>query len=623
MSTRRSRASAPRLAPHPGWVEHLLEDGLDRPHLDEALALRARTGEHLGRILVAQRSTTPEQLARALARDAGMAYVEAPLPVDEEAVGPLPENVIRAHRLVPLGSENGGLRVATSNPFDEDALCAARETAGGHVVFAVATEPAITAALDRLYADRDLEDATSGHHRKRPEQSAYRVLSRGQQVVGIALALATVLGLVFALVPTLVALTLVSIVFYLAILLFKAGLITRSLQTGVGSGPTDAEVAALDETLLPPYTILVPLYHEVAVLPGLVAGIDALDYPSTKLDVKLLLEADDVETREALEQLPLGPHYEVVVVADGLPKTKPKACNYGLSRARGEYVVIYDAEDRPDGDQLKKAVMAFREAPPDVVCVQAKLNYWNSDQNALTRWFTAEYTHWFDLFLPGLDAAGMPIPLGGTSNHFPVRTLRALDAWDPFNVTEDADLGLRLARAGFRTSIVDSTTYEEANSRTGNWIRQRSRWTKGYVQTWLVHMRHPVALWRELGARNWLAFQLVVGGTPLVLLLNPIFWGIWVGWLLSQASLIQAAFPGPLFYLAAFNLLIGNFVFIYLMVAGSLRRNQPQLVKYALLAPLYWALMSVAAWKGLWQLVTRPSYWEKTTHGLALPDGEG
>jgi cellulose synthase/poly-beta-1,6-N-acetylglucosamine synthase-like glycosyltransferase len=224
---------------------------------------------------------------------------------------------------------------------------------------------------------------------------------------------------------------------------------------------------------------------------------------------------------------------------------------------------------------------------------------------------------WFDLFLPGLDATGAPIPLGGTSTHFRLDKLLELGAWDPFNVTEDADVGIRLTRAGYRTAMVDSVTLEEANSRVYNWIRQRSRWVKGYVQTWLVHMRDPALLWRQLGPANFLSFQLVIGGTFLTMLMNPIFWGLTSVWALTEAGLIREIFPSFIYFASGANLFIGNFVFSYLNVLGALRRGYHDLVKYALFSPLYWALMSVGAWKGFLQLITRPSYWEKTVHGLA------
>jgi cellulose synthase/poly-beta-1,6-N-acetylglucosamine synthase-like glycosyltransferase len=223
---------------------------------------------------------------------------------------------------------------------------------------------------------------------------------------------------------------------------------------------------------------------------------------------------------------------------------------------------------------------------------------------------------WFDIYMPGLDASDSPIPLGGTSNHFVTRELIELGAWDPYNVTEDADLGIRLNKAGFKTAIVDSTTYEEANSELNNWVRQRSRWVKGYIQTWLVHMRHPVRLLRQLGIRRFTSFQLTIGGTFVGFLLNPIYWGLTTLWLLTEAGVIRELFPSFVYYAAAIGLVLGNFVFTYVNAAGSMQRGYFELVKYALFSPVYWGLMSIGAWKGLLQLFTKPFYWEKTIHGL-------
>jgi len=249
--------------------------------------------------------------------------------------------------------------------------------------------------------------------------------------------------------------------------------------------------------------------------------------------------------------------------------------------------------------------------------VQAKLAYFNRNQNLLTRWFTAEYLMWFDLLLPALHASPVPIPLGGTSNHFRTQVLREVGAWDPFNVAEDADLGIRLHKAGYKTAIMDATTYEEATSRVGNWVRQRSRWIKGYMQTWLVHMRHPVALWKSLGPAGFVGFQVIVGGTAVTLLLNPMYALLTSLWYLTRLSVLQSPFPGWVYGIAALNLLIGNFAFTYANMAAVARRNIWDLLVWTALSPVYWTLMSVAAWKGFIQLITKPSYWEKTDHGHA------
>lgn len=253
--------------------------------------------------------------------------------------------------------------------------------------------------------------------------------------------------------------------------------------------------------------------------------------------------------------------------------------------------------------------------------MQCRLNFYNPEQNLLTRWFTSEYSMFFDLLLPGMQRSGVPIPLGGTSNHFHRGVLERLGAWDPYNVTEDADLGIRLHKLGLRTVVIDSTTYEEANPRVGNWIRQRSRWIKGYVHTWLVHMRHPIALWRALGWRGFWGFQFTIGGTGLTLLLNPVYWLLTTLWFGTHWGFIGELFPDPIFYLGGVALYLGNFLFVYVMVAGTLARGHHSLVRTVFLSPLYWALMSVAAWKGVLQLAYAPSYWEKTEHGWRPRDG--
>ena len=193
-------------------------------------------------------------------------------------------------------------------------------------------------------------------------------------------------------------------------------------------------------------------------------NLSQLDYPKSKLDILILLEEDDAETIAAAKAAQPPGNVRFVIVPDQIPKTKPKALNVGLYFARGDYLVIYDAEDQPDPDQLKKAVIAFRDGPKNLACVQSALNYYNAHENALTRMFTLEYSYWFDYLLPGLHRLGLPIPLGGTSNHFRTEVLRSLGAWDPFNVTEDADLGVRASVRGYSVGIINSTTYEEASA---------------------------------------------------------------------------------------------------------------------------------------------------------------
>nr|WP_246408399.1 glycosyltransferase family 2 protein [Parvularcula dongshanensis] len=393
----------------------------------------------------------------------------------------------------------------------------------------------------------------------------------------------------------------------MAVTLLRGVLLGLSLSADERPAPPPVK-----EDDLPSVTILCPLYREAAALPNLSGAIAALDYPPEKLDVKLLLEADDEATIAAARALSPPFPLDLVLVPAGGPRTKPKACNHGLWSARGDLLVIYDAEDRPEPCQLRKAAAAFASLPPEVVCLQARLNYYNRRENWVTRLFAIEYALLFDLVLPGLDRIGAPLPLGGTSNIFKRAALIEVGGWDPCNVTEDADLGLRLVHWGYRTRILDSTTFELATSRPVAWLRQRSRWIKGYMQSWAVHARRGP---RRGRLRHALTLHLLVGAVIVAALLNPVFWAFYLLWWLGHGDGIAALFPGILAPMAVATLLLGNAFQVWLFMLAPLRRGWDDLVPMALLAPLYWALQSVAGYKAAWQFVTKPHYWEKTEHG--------
>ena len=198
--------------------------------------------------------------------------------------------------------------------------------------------------------------------------------------------------------------------------------------------------------------------------------------------------------------------------------------NYGLNFARGSIVGVYDAEDAPEPDQILKVARKFLEVPSDVACLQGVLDFYNAHNTWLTRCFTIDYAIWFRLVLPGLVRLGLPIPLGGTTVFFRRSALEAFGRWDAHNVTEDADLGVRLARRGYRCDFVQSVTEEEATHTVRAWIRQRSRWIKGYAMTWAVHMRDPLSLLGELGPLRFLAIQILFLGTLSQFLLAPLLW---------------------------------------------------------------------------------------------------
>lgn len=452
--------------------------------------------------------------------------------------------------------------------------------------------------------------------------SAIVTFTRFQKAFILSIFLLFILFLVLFTKSTLIITVAVLSTIYFLDVFFNLFLVLKSLHFPPELHFEEDDIKSLDNSRLPKYTILCPLYKEATVLPQFVESINKLDYPKNKLEVLLLLEEDDDITIEKAKSLNLGKHFKILVVPHSFPKTKPKACNYGLAHTTGEYVVIYDAEDIPDPDQLKKAVLGFKKLGNGYSCLQAKLNYHNPNQNWLTRLFTTEYSLWFDVMLPALQTVNTFIPLGGTSNHFRTADLNKFEGWDPFNVTEDADLGVRLFRAGGKTAIIDSMTYEEANSNLKNWIRQRSRWIKGYLQTYLVHMRNPIDLMKKFKS-HFFVFQLVAGLRMTFMIINPILWILTVSYFVLYSFVgpqIEALYPSAIFYMAITSAIFGNFLYVYYYMIGTAKHGQYQLIKYVFLVPLYWFFTSVAACMAFWQLFTKPHYWEKTIHGLVKKD---
>jgi cellulose synthase/poly-beta-1,6-N-acetylglucosamine synthase-like glycosyltransferase len=610
---------APTDSPRVGDL--LVANGIvSNEQIEAAMREQHRTGSRIGDVLLHAGLIGEDDLVAVLAEQLEMPVLDIEDgQVDADVVRLIPEPLSRELRVAAVAEDELTLYVAAADALDNEDMERIERYTDKEVVAFLAPASLIDEILEATYRGEYLRLSVDDLRERRPEDCAFQVVTGGQK--GFLIVMLVIIAIGFVISPRITGIALVGFasLFYLATSAYKFRLTYKALGHPYEVETSLEEVDALDERRLPIYSILVPLYKEAAVLPALVSSLEGMNYPRTQLDILLLCEEDDEESILAIEAMNLPPHFRLIVVPDAQPKTKPKACNYGLMLARGDVTVIYDAEDRPDPDQLKKVIVAFSKSNPNVTCVQAKLNYYNPDQNLLTRWFTTEYSMWFELLLPGLDADGAPIPLGGTSNHFITERLRDLGAWDPYNVTEDADLGIRLHKAGYRTAMVDSTTLEEANSDLKNWIRQRSRWIKGYIQTYLVHMRNPVKLLSQSGVKGFISFQLLVGGT-FIFLLNPIFWALTTIFFITQAGFIQALFPTFVFYLAASMLFVGNFVFLYLNVAGSIQRGLFGLAKYALLTPLYWGLMSVAAWKGFSQLITNPFYWEKTTHGLHTGD---
>lgn len=382
---------------------------------------------------------------------------------------------------------------------------------------------------------------------------------------------------------------------------------------------TEAASSPIADDALPNYSVLVPLFKEAAVAPALVQAMSALDYPADKIDIIFITEEEDVLTRTALMQADLLPHMQILTVPQGLPQTKPRALNYALQVATGDIVVVYDAEDVPEPAQLRKAAACFANAGPDLVCVQARLSIYNPADSLLTKQFALEYAVLFAAILPALRRLGLPILLGGTSNHFRHAKLVEAGAWDPFNVTEDADLGVRLARLGYRVSMLDSDTWEEAPRTARAWIGQRTRWLKGWMQTYIVHMRAPQILLADLGAWRFLGVQVVLAGMILSALIHPWLYAAALLCLVTGAAIVPEG--GLLWMVCWFNLVAGHAVGVLLGVIAAWRSQGRIPVAAALELPIYWLAISAGSYLALRDLYKRPFYWEKTPHGARRVTG--
>lgn len=600
-----------------------VDEGLcSQETIREALDRQKQFGGYLGEILFSMGAVTGRDIAAVLARQHSFHHTSllgdgqpTGYQTDADILSLMPYRFWWDNLIVPIGNHpDGTIILAAVNPNHTQAFAELRRELGGATFdIHVTGLRDVRDALIRRYSQLLNEQSSSTLRESRPHDSAHTTFFKRQALAIVGMVALVIWGMFQYPLATLIAVNTMVELGYLSLMSGKFGLILWSLARNNPGVETTAPPLVSRE--LPIYTVLVPAYKEARILPVLAKALSQIDYPADRLDVKLLLEEDDVETQQAALALRLPSFIDIVVVPKAKPQTKPRACNYGLAMARGEFVCIYDAEDIPDPGQLREAASVLTASPPWVACIQAKLAIYNRTTNLLTHWFAAEYMAWFDLLLPALHAGNLPIPLGGTSNHFRVSALREVGGWDPWNVTEDADLGIRLHKAGYRTKVINSSTYEEAPTEFGVWIKQRSRWIKGYMQTYLVHMRHPIALWRDLGTKGFWSFQALVGGTAIAFLLTPLYGAITTLWAITAYRPIASIFPSWIYNVALVNVFLGTFLFTYIQMLAPARRGAWDTARAAALSPIYWLMMSVSAWKALAQLITRPSYWEKTPHG--------
>ncbi len=597
----------PGACPETDCVRHLLPH-----HVAAAAERRARSiGVGAERVLICAGAITEEAYLTALARSLGTSYerfddvsrADCPLGddalIEAAATGILP--LRRGRDLVWVITPSGPTARRLADPRESWPVRSFRLASSGHL------RDFVMRHAQRALGGRAADDL----RRHRPHLSNAPRTRGGRSIAPGAVAL---LALLFSGVAPIAMIETMSA---LMCTLFLAAAILR-LWSAYFARTISKPPVHTEDAQLPIYTIICALYREAAVVDDLVAAIRALDYPPEKLDVKFVLEADDHETWRALARLDLEPPFEIITAPPIGPRTKPKALNVALPFARGAYTVVYDAEDTPEPDQLRRVLDAFRGAGSRLACVQASLTVDNTADNWLAGMFTANYAGQFDVFLPGLAALRLPFPLGGSSNHFRTAVLRKVGGWDPYNVTEDADLGIRLYRLGYRSAVVSSATYEEAPTRYRAWLAQRSRWYKGWMQTWRVHMRHPNRLMRELGPAGAAAFQIFFAANVLSALIHPFFMaGLGYALFAMRAPWAQAIMDNamPIFVT---SLTSGYASTIVLDFLGLQRRGLLAHSWVLLLTPLHWFLLSFAAWRALFQLLYDPQRWEKTEHGLAV-----
>ena len=591
--------------------EILLQNGALKPQdLGTALSMQNQRDARLGDILIAHAFSTPDAVKAALrAQISGDLFDITASPPDPEVLQGLDPKLCIRLQAMPWRRVGHTLMIAAADATKYDEISAAFP---GRISLMHADLDEINASIQAVFSWHLTRAAAVSCPKEYSCRSLNMVPRKTRTAIGIGLAL----GLAAAMPET----TFLVLFCWALFSNFATGLLRAAALLAYlkpqKSNPPSPDVAQLSaHRKRPRVSVLLPLFREEKVIPALLKSLDALTYPKELLDVKILLEERDDITHAALAKTNL-PHWaEVLTVPADTLQTKPRAMNYALPFCTGSIIGIYDAEDRPDPDQIDKITAHFMAAPARVAAVQCNLDFYNTNANWLSRCFTIEYSAWFRVIMRGMQRLGLPLPLGGTSVFMRRKALEKLGGWDAHNVTEDADLGMRLARFGYRCDMVDSTTWEEANKVPVGWVKQRSRWIKGFIITWLTQMRHPRALLDDLGLLGFIGLQIVLLGTATAFLLAPVFWAMWLGafgyewgfFSLMPAWFWQGAFIG---------LLSGEAIMVSIAALAIHKKKKYGLLPFILTMPFYWPLGTIAAYKALYEIFFAPFYWDKTTHGL-------
>lgn len=584
--------------------------------LIEASRLARHNGTTAAEEMMAAGQLDEHDYARALARAGGLDHVTASDVKQCLFRGSHPERALRANRMIDARLTDDRFRLLIApEPRNAAAVIALARREQVRRRVAVIAPSALRQAILSDAADDVCAKASEALAQDQPRASARHGPDFRQGVLLSLFTMAVIYA--YAGAPSTVALVLhlTLSLFFLAGVVTRLGAAMSSRRLAHMHSPAPISDTARDDSAKPVYSVMVTLLHEAAVVPGLIHHLKALRWPDAKLDIKLVCEADDAETLSALAREHLDSRFEVIHVPPVGPRTKPKALAYALPFTRGSLVTLYDAEDRPHPEQLEEAWSVFSASGPDLACLQAPLVIANAGHNMLTALFHLEYAGLFRRLLPFLARYDHALPLGGTSNHFRRAALEAVGGWDPYNVTEDADLGLRLWRRGYRSATITRPTLEDAPDQFVPWLKQRTRWFKGWMQTWVVHSRRPGEMIARRGLFGFFVAHVILTGVIVSSLLHPL---MLVNAALLTSWLVLDARPDSTMLLIAWIdwfAVITSYLAFGVMGWTGTRTADKLRVGWRLAAiPLYWMLMSLAAWRGLHQIFVRPFLWEKTPH---------
>ncbi len=599
-------------APIPAELEILRQRGIAKSILERACNCAARVGMSPSEYLVSRGFLTEDTVYSALAEACGLPFLPTRgfrpqsincryISLGADECGPL---------LIGLTEQDTIYAVAPDFAAFADVLDLCRRRPELRRWVRITTPDALRHATTHLNSpEGDLES-------RYPDFSARYRVNKAQIIKGVSLGVGFLFGCFIPLVSTLVF---CALAMALCCTMFGVARLASAWSSRHDSPSFRLPPSIADGPInWPRYTILIPLYREAASVSGLVQHLKLLQYPRDRLQVLFLLERDDLETARHLKEC-LPANMEIVWVPDGAPRTKPRALSHGLEQATGSLITVYDAEDRPEPDQLKLAAFFFALATPEVACLQARLSIDNSEDSFLTRHFALEYACLFDQLLPWLHRHDWPFPLGGTSNHFRTEALIATGAWDKFNVTEDADLGIRLARLGYACGVLPSSTFEEAPITWKAWRQQRARWHKGWIQTFFVHTRNLGHLLQDLGWRRLCVALSLIGGNIAVMALSPVcvvLVGLYsFGWL--EVPQLEGSLRGAFTAVCLGSVCICYSGSVAALLWGARQRRLKGVWLQALTLPAYWALNACAFYQAAWEFLRQPHGWNKTEHGVS------